>query len=374
MKYLSYYDSSDKEGRSSCLSATNKMNYICKSLVSLGETVEIVSASMASRKGNFKGRREKISDGVTLKMFPAFKFGNIIQKLRTIIASRIILFFYLLFCVKRNEKILVYHSLSYMRALRIAKFLKGFKIILEVEEIYGDVKNDDKITKRELSFFKIGDSYVFPTILLNQKINLQNKPYVIIHGTYDVEKTIGAKRDDGRIHCVYAGTFDPRKGGAVAAAAGEFLDERYRIHILGFGSEKDKQSLIDTIENVNGRSKCVVSYDGLLTGDEYIKFIQSCDIGLSTQFTDARFNETSFPSKVLSYLSNGLRVVSGRIKALETSAVNDVLYYYEENSPRAIAEAIKSIDMTSPYDGRKKVEELDAEFRDRLGKIIGLGR
>ena len=71
---------------------------------------------------------------------------------------------------------------------------------------------------------------------------------MVIYGTYNVEKQIANKFDDGKIHCVYAGTFDPRKGGMSAVNAAKFLDEKYHIHILGFGTEKDKKLLIIKIK------------------------------------------------------------------------------------------------------------------------------
>ena len=371
MKILCYYATENEEGRSRCLAAINKIDYICKSIVANDQTAEIISGCIASSKGHYKGKTKQLADGVTLKTFSCYKWGNIFQKLWTTVYAFFAIFFYLLFHAKKNEKILVYHSTGYIRAIKWAKFFKGFKLILEVEEIYGDVSGSKKTIKKELSFFKKADAYIFPTELLNQKINVKNKPYVIIHGTYNVEKPIGVKHDDGRIHCVYAGTFDPRKGGvAAAAAAGAFLDENYHVHILGFGGDNDKKNLLQKIDKVNALSKCQVTYDGLLSGQEYIKFIQSCDIGLSTQNPDAAFNATSFPSKVLSYMANGLRVVSIKIEALETSAVSDLLYYYEKNTPEAIANAIKRIDMSVPYDSRERIEELDKKFTEDIKKLL----
>ena len=192
-----------------------------------------------------------------------------------------------------------------------------------------------------------------------------------MHGTYNVEKQIADKFDDGKIHCVYAGTFDPRKGGvAAAAAAAEFLTEKYHVHILGFGTEKDRKLLINTIEDVKAKTDCTITFDGLKSGEEYIKFIQSCHIGLSTQNPNAKFNATSFPSKVLSYLANGLRVVSIKIRALETSDVNDLLYYYEDNDPQKIAEAVMTVDVTDNYDSRAKINELDKQFKQDFNKLL----
>ena len=176
---------------------------------------------------------------------------------------------------------------------------------------------------------------------------------------------------DKIIHCVYAGTFDPRKGGAAAAAAAaEFLPDDYHIHILGFGSDEEIRNMKDCISRVAKKSAAKVSYDGLLTGEDYIKFIQSCDIGLSTQNPDAAFNATSFPSKILSYLANGLRVVSIRIPAIEQSDVGDKLFYYDEQTPDQIAKAIRSIDMSQEYDSRRLIEQLSECFERELVEVL----
>lgn len=126
----------------------------------------------------------------------------------------------------------------------------------------------------------------------------------------------------------------------------------------------------DLISELAKTTDAEVTYDGLLSGEDYIRFLQSCDIGFSTQSSDSQFNETSFPSKVLSYLSNGLRVVSVRIKAIETSKVSEVMYFYDENTPSAIANAIKSINFNDGYDGRKIVKELDDGFKKAIKNIL----
>ena len=176
---------------------------------------------------------------------------------------------------------------------------------------------------------------------------------------------------DGKIHCVYAGTLDPRKGGAIASAESAlFLNENYHIHILGFGNEKEKAEMLNTIDSISKKSKAKITYDGLLSGEEYIKFIQSCDIGLSTQNPNAKFNDTSFPSKILSYMANGLRVVSVRIPVVEESGIGKCVYYYDEQTPENIAKAIKSIDFSEEYDSRKAIGVLDKAFICNLKTML----
>ena len=222
-----------------------------------------------------------------------------------------------------NDKIIIYHSLGYYKLYKWIKKVTKAKILLETEEIYSDVGKTRFVTReKEINSFKFADGYIFPTELLDKIVNVDKKPSVIIHGTYRVEKECGKSFGDGLTHIVYAGTFDPRKGGVqAAAAAAEFLPCGYHVHILGFGTENDKKLLLKTIKDVSEKTECKVTFDGLKSGSDYIEFIQSCDIGLSTQNPDAAFNGTSFPSKILSYLSNGLKVVSIKIPAVEESAV-----------------------------------------------------
>ena len=93
-------------------------------------------------------------------------------------------------------------------------------------------------------------------------------------------------------------------------------------------------------------------------------------MGLSTQNPNAKFNDTSFPSKITSYLSNGLRVVSVQIPALECSQLCDMLYFYQGNDPKSVAEAVMGINWNERYDSRRVIRELDDNFVKSIGRII----
>ena len=108
----------------------------------------------------------------------------------------------------------------------------------------------------------------------------------------------------------------------------------------------------------------------MLSGEDYIRFLQSCDIGLSTQNPDAAFNATSFPSKILSYMANSLQVVSIRIPAIEGSAIGEYMYYYDRQTPEEIAKAIMSVDMSNGMDPRQVIAGLDGTFRRHLKKLL----
>lgn len=374
IKYIAFYSNNIRgsQNRQMAISATNKIDYICSALSKSNYKVELISPSWTNNTGGlYKGEFIETTDGVAIRTFSSFGAKNKIQRIWKYIFSLSQLLFFLLVNTKNGDPIVVYHSISLSLPIRIVKYLKKIKVILEVEEIYQDVQSHSKyMNKSEYKIFKCADSFIFSTELLNIKINKTNKPYITINGTYQVEEDRRCRFNDGKIHVVYAGTFDPRKGGALAAAAAAYLPENYHIHIIGFGSIDDTNVLLKKIDEVSNKTEATVTYDGLLSGEEYINFLHKCDIGLSTQMPEAAYNETSFPSKILSYMANGLRVVSIRIKAIEMSDVGQSIYYYEEPSPEAIANAIISIDINEPYDSRELIRRLDVNFMENIEKLL----
>lgn len=369
IKYIGFYDvlENKNEKRNAFLSATNKMNYISRTLNNLGYSVHFISPSWTTNKKFYKGKCINVDNNKVI-LFPTIPWKTKLLKLLSIIFSFSNLLFHLLYKINKNDKLIIYYSRWLSLPLIITKRLRPrLELILEVEEIYDDVKKSKFGGILEYKLFRIADKYIFSTELLNQKLNVGNKPYALIYGTYQVEEDRKCKFNDGKIHVVYAGTFDPRKGGALAAA---YLPKNFHVHIIGFGSQDDTNMLLKKIDEISNKAKATVTYDGLLSGEEYIGFLQKCDIGLSTQIPGAAYNETSFPSKILSYMANGLRVVSIRIKAIEISEVGQAVYYYDEPSPESIANAIISIDLNEPYDSRELIRRLDVNFTENIKKLL----
>ena len=69
-------------------------------------------------------------------------------------------------------------------------------------------------------------------------------------------------------------------------------------------------------------------------------------------------------------MANGLRVVSIRIPAIETSAVGKYMYYYEDQTPENIAKTITEIDFNDGYNGKEVISDLDNNFSKELYTLI----
>lgn len=368
IKYIGFYDIEELEQkRISALSAINKMNYIIKALNNMGKDVTLISPSWTNGTNNVK--KVNMQKGSNRYIFPkSFKWKGMF-KIINIIYSNIWLLFYLLKNCKKNETIIVYHSIYLINILILVKKIKKIKILLEVEEIYSDISYKNK--RKELKMFELADKYIFVTEMLNKKVNVNNKPYCISHGTYKSEDQLIDKYNDGKIHVVYSGIIDKQKKGAFTALSiCKYLNEKYMLQIIGFGSQENVDILVDEIDKNNKVNECKAVFDGKLTGNEYIEYLQRCDIGLSTQDPHGEYNVTSFPSKILAYLSNGLRVVSVNIPAIKTSNVGNILYYYNGDSPEDIANTIKKININEDYNSRKLIEQLDKNFTEKLRHVL----
>ena len=378
MKVIAFY-TNDMKNRGPCyLSSKNKLDYIFSILSELDYYFEVLSLCTVTNK-RIKKCRTKLTSTSSIVYMSSSPRKSLLSKLAHLLWDPIKTFFFLIRNIEEGERVYIYHSTAYHKIIRLIKVIKHIYIIMEVEEIYSDVTNDAVARRKELDFLQVADAYIFPTQLLSKVVNLCNKPEVIIHGTYQVEYDRNVKLFTGEkgnekdriIHCVYAGTLDPRKGGAYAAASSaEHLPSNYHVHILGFGSDDDVINMKKLIAKISCVSDATVTYDGLLSGEEYIRFIQNCDIGLSTQDPNGAFNGTSFPSKILSYMANGLNVVSIRIPAIETSKVSKEIFYYDEQTPENIARAILSVDVNSYHDNRKIIKQLSNDFMNQIKIII----
>lgn len=374
IKYIGFYEEQNsKKKRVSSLAATNKMDYIYDSIQEIGCEVCIVSPSwfndsciLDSKIINEENQLKKKK----VKFVPSFFTPNKLTRFLKIAFSLLWLINYLVFFVKKGEKIIVYHSPWLAFPVLLAKRIKKFYLILEVEEIYYDISSINKFfTFFEKKIIDNADAFLFSTDLLQEKVNgVKNKPNIIIYGNYQVYEELSVPLNDGKIHLVYAGIIDSHKAGAFnAVESALYLNKNYAMHIIGFG---EVELLKSRIEEINKTSQCKVLFDGTKYGDEYIKYCQQCHIGLSTQKMDGAYLDTSFPSKILSYLGMGLRVVSCYVGCVAKSEISDQVSYYMEDTPNAIAESILNIDMSVANNNKLKIMLLDEKFVSNLKKLI----
>lgn len=360
----------EDENRQYSLAGAQKVETIAAALEELGHEVEIVTYGRTKSCFKWvKGSKTEISEKVFIKTFNSFGLPAPFYKIDGVLQI-VQMFLYLVRKIRRKDILLAYHSLLTLRTIETLKKVKQCCLILEVEELYQDVvKCSKKKERKELEAIGLADNYIFSADELNQRLN-KGKKAIVINGTYVIPKQWKESFEDQKVHCIYAGTLDSTKGSLEAIQCAAFLPSNYHVHILGFGSSSEKEEIEKCIQRVREKTNCEVTYDGVLEGEKYIRFLQKCHIGLCTQTPQAKYSETSFPSKIFVYLANGLEVVTIRIPVIENSQVGEVLHYYEKQDPYEIAKAIIRVAKNKKNRGVLRLQELQKIFVQQIGALL----
>lgn len=374
IKYIGFYDCSDSPfKRVGAPSAMHKMQYIIAAFGEVNSKIQLISPSWFSEEATDAplvfSKKHHYSENCTVVLGPSFGSSSKVFSYLKIIFALTWLFFYLLRNTKKDEKVIMYHSPWLVIPVLLAKKMKRFHLILEVEEIYADVTSlHSYFDKLEYIIFEKADAFLFSTELLAEKL-AKNKPYSIIYGNYSVQdlQTQEGMQSD-KIKLLYAGIIDSEKAGAFnAIEIAPYLNENYEICILGFG---EIEKLQNRIQEINAIASCKVVYDGIRSGSEYVKYCQECSIGLSTQTMSGDYLNTSFPSKILSYLGMGLPVVSCFVDCVSKSSISDLVTYYYEDTPKAIAEAVVNVKKIDKSFQIRRMKELHENFKLDLIKLF----
>lgn len=364
-----------KENRTFSSAAVNIMNFLSLQLHN-NFSVFILSPSWTlNSNGFYSGKKITLYNNVMLYITPSFgsvfRFGKILAK----VFSQTWLLLKICSLIKKNDKVIVYHSIANSFSILLAKRFIKFTLILQLNEIYQDVQSLGKLNNYiENKIVSKADAFILSTKKLSTRIEKYNNELVVCEGVLSMNPLCKGKFDDGKIHLVYAGLIDKVKLCAYNSInLAPFLSDQYVIHIAGFGTENDIHDYLLQIERSNLQFECKIIYEGFLEGDNLINLLQQCHIGLVAQSEDKAFTNSSFPSKIYTYLSNNLLVVCLHNSLINASPVADLLYSYDVNSPSEIADLIKSIDVSTNRHSiyNERLDKINADFISRLNYMLG---
>lgn len=385
IKYIVSYDvqSNHEENRVNVLASSNKIDYIVTVLNSLDYQVELISTSQTLNKKCYLGKKIKVGQNV-LRLFPTTWRGGLLCKCINAVIMRLNIWNYLRKNVSIGEKVIVYHSARNMWILDYLKKRKKAYVIEEVEEIYGEIFQNRKLAEKEKRKLQIADAYIYPTILLDSIVNKEKKPSLVVHGAYvntDYNRCAqGGDIVDGddsavfereKYHVGYTGILDSQKGCLSFVKSAKFLDENYHIHILGFGDQNEIDVLRDCISNTRNETRCTITYDGIRRGEAYENYLKKLNLGICSVDSKKDFILTQFPSKVISYMVNGLPVLCSDIDTVKTSNVANAVSFYQGDEPKDIAEAIKNARAQMKHiDVRKIIDGCHEKFIQEIGELL----
>lgn len=341
------------------------------------DDVKIVSFASGGREWNgcYSKANQKWENNIDIEFCYTFgskyKYFRMIERWLNILQM---IFYFIR--VPKDDVIVVYHERYFRYAIKFLKKIRSTpKIILQVEELYTMVGNHPrKMIDTEINSIREADAYILVNDIISSILRLKTPLSCVAYGPYKINDISINEMSfmDNKIHVIYAGTFDRIKRGAeMAVNACRYLPENYCVHIAGFGKPDEVSYIQLLIEKIKSVSQCEIIFEGCLSGKDYDNLLSKCVIGLSTQVSaEFKYSDTSFPSKVINYLSYGLTVVSTKIKVLEISKISDLVSFYTEDNPKAVAEAILSCPLREKNYSIQRIKELDKTFVKQIKEII----
>lgn len=368
--YVAFYTRTKDRTRRQNLAGSEKAGYIIKTFHDLGEEVTILSnARTISRRGMKPERIRSGTKRIRLYTFASWGKGGRVKDAINAGYGLLQLLGYMLLFVRREDTVCVYHSMGYLGLMALIRKVKKFRYILEVEELYQYIDaNRSGYKKKEERVFSEPDAFIFSNRLIAEEVNLPARPAVVVNGVYRNRRRLTLKKESRVVRLVYAGSLEPQKGIGKILDIAACLDEGYELRIIGTGTTEDIREVTDRVRCLNQSGKKVF-YDGIRTGRKYREYLQKCDIGLCIQDQTDIFNRYGFPSKVVSYLSNGLDVITNGLIQIKTSELAGYVNIVESDEAETIAVYINE----KRYQKRNAeavVRSLDLAFHAELEKLI----
>ncbi len=138
------------------------------------------------------------------------------------------------------------------------------------------------------------------------------------------------------VRFLYSGTLDGPRGVDLLLEAVKLLPAQgWHLDITGHGPLAETISRFVSDSRWQGR----LEFHQSLPPDAYERLLAACHAGLNCQRTSDPISSVTFPSKVFTYLSAGLVVISSRASEVDKICGKACLYFDEE-TPRSLAAAM----------------------------------
>ncbi len=180
-------------------------------------------------------------------------------------------------------------------------------------------------------------SFLFLTEAMNDVVNPNQYPYVVIEGQCD-HKMIDAKSSDKSIPKVamYAGGIHKEFGiERMVTAFIEAKCEGWELHIYGDGNYQDKlQEIVKTNESIK--------YFGVVSNSEVKDAQLRATVLLNPRLTDAEYVKYSFPSKTMECMASGTPLLTTKLPGMPKDYYPYV-YFFDDESVEGMKKSFQDI-------------------------------
>ena len=228
-------------------------------------------------------------------------------------------------------------ELIYVLAAWLCRILYGNQVLLDFED--GKHLTDHGWTRflsGPAEFF--GKPLIQGAILAHPSLSERLSPRIpkiLVPGFYVPHQNKQTPISTGDDTCfVYAGSLDAPRGVDLLLDTIPLLPEKgWRLDITGSGPLESRVRLIATHPSYSRK----VVFHSVLDAKAHSSLLAESRVGLNLQRSDNPISQVTFPSKLFSYLSAGLLVISSRASDVEAILKKACLYLSQE-TPEALAD------------------------------------
>lgn len=249
-------------------------------------------------------------------------------------------FFKTAFLVKKDSVVIV-DCLNRMAALAgmLAGRLRGCQCIGIVTDL-PDMLGGSSFSKKLANFvIRHCTGYILLTEAMNDYLNKEGKPYVILEGHSDIamrEKIPSPDRKVSPRICLYAGGVSKQYGlqNLVEGFRKASL-QNAQLHIYGPGDYVEELKAIATKDSR-------VFYGGMLLNSEVVDKEMEATLLVNPRPTDEPYVKYSFPSKTMEYMSTGTPVLTTVLPGMPQE-YHPYVYLLEDESADGIAAKLQQV-------------------------------
>lgn len=341
-------------------------------------TIPPVAAYPRSKCLIYNRKQDKVSK--TLKI-NYIKLLNILG-LKTLIIMIYTFFYTLLFCFKNRNKevviflgsILFYTAIPAMLAAKIFK-RKVYMSVPDVPKYIGDYSKSKTtlrsfLDKNALFLNRLYENkfegYILLTEQMNELINLNKKPYIVIEGMANTEEIIKNNNviEKSENFIMYAGTLHEKFGIKKLVQAFKFCKtEDYELWIFGVGDyleELQKEILINP----------KIKYKGSVSRFEILNFERKATLLVNPRPSSEKFTKYSFPSKTIEYMGSGTPLLTTRLPGIPEEYFEYVYSFKSEDilSMAADIDHILSMPLSDLEEFGQKAQEFIITHKSHIAQ------
>lgn len=189
------------------------------------------------------------------------------------------------------------------------------------------------IQKLETSF----DKYILLTSPMNDLVNKQNKPFVIIEGIYNNDLSISKNTSDkSKNILIYSGSLFSDYGIDIILESFKLIkNPSFELHIYGSG---ELETLVRNYQSTDKRIK----YFGFVSREELFDRLNSATLLLNLRDPSLSYTKYSFPSKTFEYLASGTPILTTKLKGIPNEYY-DFMYTVDAYNSEIISNKILEI-------------------------------